>query len=298
MLSILESQIRVVCEDLSNDQKIKITDEMIDKYVEQFREALVKQTTPREDEFRLRMSNIGRPSCQLQQDAMGSEKERMPYNHWMRMVIGDCVEILTRMILELSEVDVSSDGDQVTLNVKDAEIAGTSDIDITVDGKQKVYDIKSASQYMFRNKWSGGFQSLYHDDEFGYVGQLYGYADAQDKDVGGWIVVDKSSGEIKVVEVDATEEQEKIIRTNREYVVDLIVNDRPFLPCFTPEEEFFNRKPTGRTVLSKTCSWCQFKLKCFPEARRLPNPSSKANPTPYKWYVNYAEENENTVSKG
>ena len=297
MLSILESQIRVVCEDLSNEQLSQITEEMIEKYTDQFREALVKQCTPREQDFRLRMSNIGRPSCQLQQEAMGSPKERMPYNHWMRMVIGDCVEILTRLILELSDINISSDGDQVTLKVNDTSIAGTSDIDLTIDGKQKVFDIKSSAPWAFKNKWSGGFQALYKADDFGYVGQLYGYADAQGKDPGGWIVVDKSSGEILVVEVDATEDQEKMIRSSREYLIDLIVNDRPFQRCFEPEEEFFNRKPTGRTVLHKTCSFCQYKLGCFPEAKRLPNPSSKANPTPYKWYVQYSEENENTVSE-
>jgi hypothetical protein len=298
MLSILESQMRVVLEDLSNEQTREIPTEIIDKAVEQLREALIKQTTPRDQDFRLRMSNIGRLSCQLQQEQMGSPKERMPYNHWMRMVIGDFVEVLVRMVLELSDADISSDGDQVELKVEGSNIQGTSDIDLTIDGEQRVYDIKSASQYMFRNKWAGGFQSLYRDDEFGYIGQLYGYADAQNKKPGGWIVVDKSSGEISVVDVDATPEQENMIRLNRETVVGMITNKHPFHRVFEPEDEFFNRKPTGRTVLSKSCSWCQFKLSCFPEARRLPNPSSKAQTPTYKWYIKYSEDDENSVSEG
>lgn len=296
MLSILESQMRVVLDDLSNEQKREIPKELIDKAVDQLREALEKQTTPREPDFRLRMSNIGRLPCQLQQEKMGSPKERMPYNHWMRMVIGDFVEVLVRMVLELSEAEVASDGDEVELDVKKTKIQGTSDIDLNIHGDQRVYDIKSASQYMFRNKWAGGFQSLYREDEFGYIGQLYGYADAQGKKPGGWIVVDKSSGEIKVVDVDATPDQEKMIRLNREQTVDLIVNNSPFQRFFEPEEEFFNRKPTGRTILSKTCSWCSFKLSCFPEARHLPNPSSKAQTQPHKWYIKYTEEDENPIS--
>jgi len=296
MLSILESQMRVVLDDLSNEQSREIPTELIDKAVEQLREALVKQTTPREQDFRLRMSNIGRLPCQLQQEQMGSPKERMPYNHWMRMVIGDFVEVLVRMVLELSEAEVASDGDDVELDVKSTKIKGTSDIDLNIDGEQRVYDIKSASQYMFRNKWQGGFQALYRDDEFGYVGQIYGYADAQGKKPGGWIVVDKSSGEIKVVDIDASPDQEKMIRLNREQTVGLIANNSPFQRFFEPEEEYFNRKPTGRTILSKSCSWCQFKLSCYPEARHLPNPSSNAQVTPYKWYIKYTDEDENPIS--
>ena len=48
MLSILESQMRVVLDDLSNEQSREIPTELIDRAVEQLREALVKQTTPRE----------------------------------------------------------------------------------------------------------------------------------------------------------------------------------------------------------------------------------------------------------
>lgn len=292
MLSVLESQMRLVLENLSNDQTIEFSPEQLDAAVEQFREALTKQTTPRENDFRLRMSNVGRLPCQLQQEQAGSPRERMPYNHWMRMVIGDCVEILVRMILEASSVDVTSDGDEVSLDVENTTINGTSDIDI----EGKVYDIKSASQFMFRNKWQGGFQALYKDDAFGYIGQLYGYADAQKKPVGGWIVVDKSSGEIKVVDVDATNEQESMIRMQREETVHRIENKLPFRRCFEAETETFNKKETGGKILSKPCQWCSYKASCWPEAKHLPNPNSKAKEKPHKWYIEYPNANKNTVS--
>lgn len=294
MFSDLESQIRVVLDDLSNGQEaIQFSPEEIEVAVDQFRAALVKQTTPRDKDFKLRMSNIGRVTCQLQQEQMGSPRERMPYNHWMRMVIGDCVEILVRMVLDKSHATVSSDGDEVEISIKDTVVKGTSDIDI----EGKVYDIKSASQYMFRNKWKGGFQALYKADDFGYVGQLYGYADAQDKEVGGWIVVDKSSGEILVVEVDASSQQEAFIRQNREHVVGTISNNLPFQRCFEPEDETYYRKKTGGKILNKTCSWCPFKTTCWPEARYLPSPTSTANPPPRKWYIEYPNDDQNTISE-
>lgn len=286
MFSVLEGQMKAVLEDLSNEQTIKFTPEEIQRAVKQFEEALIKQTTPREDAPRLRMSNVGRLPCQLQQEMSGAERERMPYNHWLRMLVGDCVEILVRMVLEKSDATVSSDGDEVKLDVDGTTIKGTSDIDI----EGKVYDIKSASQYMFRNKWSGGFQALYKADDFGYIGQLYGYADAQNKEPGGWVVVDKSSGEIMVVDIDATKEQEGLIRQGRKYIVDLIANDRPFQRCFEPEEETFHRKKTGGEILNKACSWCSFKRSCWPEAQYLPSPVSKAEKKPYKWYVKYPDD--------
>ena len=287
MLSILESQLRAVLEDLSNEQTLEFTAEDKKKAVEQFAAALDKQTTPREKEPRIRMSNVGRLPCQLQQEIqLKSPRERMPYNHWIRMMIGDCVEILVRLALEKTEVNVTSDGDDVKLDVSDTTIKGTSDIDI--DGA--VYDIKSCSQYAFRNKWSGGFQALYKADDFGYVGQLYGYADAQDKKAGGWIVVDKSSGEIKIVEVDASKEQEAFIRQHREHVVDLVSNNRPFQRCFEEEEETFFRKKTGGKILNKSCSWCSFKQTCWPEAEYLPSRHSKAQSKPYKWYIEYPDD--------
>lgn len=286
MLSTLESQLRVVLDDLSNEQTIKFTEEDLSKAIRQFEEALLKQTTRKDDEFRLRMSNIGRPSCVLQQEKAGAEGGRNDYNHWLRMMIGDCVEILVRMVLEKSTANVSSDGDDVSLDVSGTHIKGSSDIDI----EGKVYDIKSASDWAYKHKWQDGFEGVYKGDDFGYVGQLYGYADAQNKEAGGWIVVNKSSGEITVVEANPTADQEQFIRSNREYVVDLIVNNRPFRRCFEPEEETFNKKLTGGKVLSNSCRLCKFKKTCWPKVKYLPSPVSRATPPPNKWYIEYPNE--------
>jgi len=285
MLSLLESQIHVVLDDLSNEQSIEFTKEDIAEAVKQFEAALVKQTTPREPEFRLRMSNVGRLSCQLQMEQSGAPKERMPYNHWMRMVIGDCVEILTRMVLEKSKVEVSSDGDDVVLRVDKTNIKGSSDIDLKVDGVEKVFDIKSCSDWAYKNKWPAGFQGMFKDDAFGYVGQLYGYADAQDKEAGGWVVINKSSGEVSVVDVDATKDQEKYIRSNRRNVVDMIVNKHPFYRCMDLEEETFYKRLTGSKILNRTCTMCSFKKSCWPEAKFKKCENSKAAKPPMKWYV-------------
>ena len=68
---------------------------------------------------------------------------------------------------------------------------------------EKVWDIKSASDYAYKSKFTGyeGYEGIKKDDPFGYVMQGFLYSEAVGMPFGGWIVVNKSSGEVAVVEV-------------------------------------------------------------------------------------------------
>lgn len=284
-LSLLEAQIQMVLDRASNNEPVEIPDEWIDDAGEQFKTALRKQFTPREGGFRLRMSNIGRPLCQLQMDKAGTKQARMPYNHVVRMLLGDSLEVIIRLILRACGANVTSDGDKVVLDVLGEQIKGESDIDLG----GKVYDVKSTSPWAFTNKWQRGYRGLAEHDDFGYVAQLFGYADAQGKEAGGWIVGNKSTGELLVVEVDATEEEVAQIRKNREEVVAAIRDGRPFERCFEPEEETYYGKPTGAKKLPKSCTFCNFQGECWPDAKHLPPPKSKSKSPTYQWYTEYPE---------
>ena len=282
MLSILEASLHSTLDKISNSEDIEVKDEWIDEACDQLRQALEKQLkTKRDPEFKLRMSNIGRPLCQLQMQNNGVKSGRMDYNFIMKMLLGDSVEILTRLMLKINGANVTSDGDQVKLNVSDVSISGESDIDI--DGK--VFDIKSASGWAFKNKWTEGFEGLLSDDGFGYVGQLFGYADAQKKAPGGWIVVDKSSGEIAVVEVKANRQQVAAIRKKRKDAVEAITQNKPFQRCFEDEPEFWRRKPTGNRKINKKCNFCDYKKTCWPQAVYKANELSTAQSKPFYWYT-------------
>jgi hypothetical protein len=282
MLSILEASLHSTLDKLSNGEDVEVKDEWIDEACAQLRAALEKQLkTKRDPEFRLRMSNIGRPLCQLQMAAKGEDSGRMDYSFIMKMLFGDSVEILTRLLLKINGANVTSDGDKVKLNVSDVSISGESDIDIN----NKVYDIKSCSPWAFKNKWSEGFEGMLKDDGFGYVGQLFGYADAQKKAPGGWIVVDKSSGEIAVVEVKANKQQVASIRQKRKDVVEAISQNKPFQRCFEDEPEFWRRKPTGNKKINKKCHFCDYKKACWPKAVYTENVFSTAQSKPFYWYT-------------
>ena len=283
---MIEAQLVSALERMSNGDPPAYQEEWIEEAGEQFKASIRKQLDRQKKDFRLRMSNIGKPLCQIQMEKSDAEPIRRPYNHIFRMMIGDAVEVLTRLYLKVAGCNVTSHGDKVTLDVGDITIKGESDIDI--DGR--VYDIKSASPWAFRNKFSRGYQALADDDGFGYVGQLYGYADAEGKPAGGWIVADKSSGEIVVVEAEASDKDVAGIRAERKETVKATLGNRPFERCFEAETETYYGKPTGALRLPKVCAdFCDYRASCWPEAELRPQPKSRAAHPPQYWYAEYPE---------
>lgn len=279
----LEAQMREILDRASNNEIVEVDDQWIEEAGEQFKAAIKKQFTPREGDFRIRMSNIGRPLCQLQMEKAGMQASRMPYNHVVRMLIGDATEVVVRLLLKVGNVNVTSHGDRVKLDVADQTIKGDSDIDI--DGK--VYDVKSCSDWAFKNKWSEDYDGLRKGDDFGYIAQLFGYADAQDKPAGGWIVINKSTGELRVVEAEATDSEKDQIRKDRHDVVTAIYTDQPFKRKFEAQEEFFRKVPTGAVRVNDNCTRCNYLQTCWPTAQFKPHTKSAAKNVPYHWYTHY-----------
>ena len=55
----------------------------------------------------------------------------------------------------------------------------------------------------------GGYEKIKEDDPFGYIMQGHLYGEATGLPFGGWIVVNKSSGEIAVVEAPEWQDQDR-----------------------------------------------------------------------------------------
>ena len=265
---------------LAMDGKAKMTDEVADMVASDVKAALNKQfnSGPR-GEFRLRMSNIGKPKCQLWFEKNDPEdKTPLPPHFLMNMILGDIVEAVFKGLLRAAGQDFK-DNENVTLKLPNGkEIKG--EYDMEMDGK--IDDVKSASPWSFKNKFAD-FETLSKGDSFGYVSQLVGYATAAGKDVGGWWVVNKGNGEFKYVDassVDTKEEIKKIVA-----VTDYIENDHPFERCFEPVPETYRRVPSGNLILSSSCKFCDFKHKCHPTLKTLPSRVSKAASPPEVDYV-------------
>ena len=264
--------------------EVAMTEGVADKVASDVKAAMLKQfaSGPR-DKFRLRMSNIGKPKCQLWFEKNDPEgKEPFPPHFLMNMILGDIVEAVFKGLLIASEVSFK-DNDKVVLKLPNGqEIKG--EYDMEMDGR--IDDVKSASQWSYNNKFES-VEEMQKSDGFGYISQLVGYSEGAGKDVGGWWVINKNNGEFKYVDASGLDKQ-KVLKGIQD-VVDYIDNDEPFERCFQPVPETYRKVPSGNIVLNDGCKFCQFKHKCFTDLKVLPSKVYKGKLTPP--LVNYVEVN-------
>ena len=234
-------------------------------------------------EFGLRMSNVGRPTCQLWFEKNEPEKALpLPTTFVMNMMLGDIVEAVFKGLLKEAGVQYEDDA-KVTLQLDDdTSVSGT--YDIVIDGA--VDDIKSASNWSYTNKFES-FDTLRQGDAFGYVAQLAGYAKAADKRAGGWWVVNKANGEFKYVPATGIDIDKEV--SHIQQTADTLKENR-FERCFDAVEETFRGKPTGNKVLCTECGFCRFRFACWPELKELPAVKSQAKQPKMVAYVSLSEE--------
>lgn len=283
--SMLETKVHMTLDKLSNGHKVDIKDEWIDNATQMFKEALIKQFRPEPREFKIRMSNVGRPACQLQMENAGEKRSPMPYNHIVKMLLGDATECIMDVILHASELNITATKSQVSMEIAGVEVKGENDLEID----DRVYDTKSSSPWAFENKFID-WDSIKKDDAFGYISQLVGYSVSQGKKPGGWIVVNKATGEVKIIEVDLTPGEIDDVLKSMADTVSKIANNAPFERCYEPEVETFRGKPTGSLRLPMTCGFCSYLIKCWPEAVHMPQTLSKAQSPRHYWYAKYEKE--------
>ena len=230
------------------------------------------------DEFRLRMSNIGKPTCQLWfQKNMPEKALPKPTTFVMNMLLGDIVEAAFKGILKEAGVKYEDKDNYVELELEDTTIKGSYDLVIN----DAVDDVKSASDWSYRNKFDS-YETLSASDPFGYVGQLAGYAKASGKKAGGWWVVNKANGNIKYVAANGLAIDPEVTKLNDTVAT---VNDNVFERCFSPVPETFRGKATGNTVLNSNCKFCDFRYECFPKLQELPSKVSQAKNKPIVQYI-------------
>ena len=235
-----------------------LSDELIDEFGEACKEAFRKQfTDKRKTDFSYRMSNIGKPLCQLQMEKNGAEQETMPYNFKMRNLFGDLIEAAAITIMKSSGIEVTDIQKKVKLETESSRINGTMD------------------------------DSVVKDDTFGYVSQGYMYGEADKSDFAGWIVINKSTGEWCVTETPDQDQDYKTsaIETAKNNIKALKEN-KPFERCFEDIEETFYKKPTGNRILGLACSFCSYKRACWGETLQyLPQQQSKGKYPKWTWYT-------------
>lgn len=239
-------------EGLSRGDALNISDELLDEVTNNIKEAIKSwaNPTPRDTNFTIRMSNVGKPARQLwfeskdeksNSDIDGPTQIKFLYGH-----------LLEEIILML----VKASGHNVTDQQKEVEVNGiVGHMDCKIDGE--VVDVKTASRFAF-NKFKNN--KLVEDDPFGYLGQLSGYEEAEGTNNGGFLVINKESGEL-CMHLPSDEDKVNI----PEKINSLI----PALELDTMPERCYNPIPDGakgNMKLPKNCNWCKYKYTCHEDA--------------------------------
>ena len=197
----------------------------------------------------LRLSVIGRPDRQLWYDINQPNEKPLSSSLRIKFLYG---YLLEELLILLS----SASGHKVTHQQREVTVAGIKGHqDCMID--DFLIDCKSASWRSFQ-KFKNN--TLSEDDPFGYIAQMSAYAEANGVDEGGFLVIDKQSGELCLSKVNSLE---MINATKRITHLKKIVKDKTApSKCFDdlPEGKSGNRK------LDMRCVFCSHKSKCWSDA--------------------------------
>ena len=239
-------------EKLSEGEPLPLTDADIDRVVQGMTEALRSWATPRkrDTDFTVRMSNVGKPSRQLwyeKRDPQGRGGIDGPTQ--IKFLYGHLLEEIVLMLVRMA-------GDEVTDEQKEVTVDGiVGHMDCKINGE--VVDVKTASRFAF-NKFKDG--RLAQDDPFGYLGQLAGYEAAEGTENGGFLVLNKESGELCMYVPDDLDKPN--IRSSIGILLPALELDTPPELCYTPIPD--GKK--GNMKLPKGCNWCKYKFKCYADS--------------------------------
>jgi len=251
-LNTIVPDIYGLLENLSNGEPLPITEEALDATMASMKEAILHWATPRprDTDFTVRMSNVGKPSRQMwfeKHDPNG--RGSVDGATQIKFLYGHVLEEIVLMLVRMAGHRVTDEQKEVTVN----GIVGH--MDCKINGQ--VVDVKSASKFAF-NKFMKG--TLADDDPFGYLGQLAGYEKAEGTDEGGFLVINKESGELCMYVPDDLDKPN--IDTKINTLLDELKLDTPPELCYTPTPD--GKK--GNMQLPKGCTWCKYKHQCHKDA--------------------------------
>jgi hypothetical protein len=252
-LENLVSDIYSVLSPLTEGEALDISDKDIDDFGEAIKDVVRHWATPKaRDSNTLRMSNIGKPSRQLWYDLKYKKEESSFEDSHLpiKFLYGHLLEEVLLFLVKMS-------GHKVEDEQKEVEVKGVKGhIDCKIDGE--VIDIKTASGFAF-NKFRNG--TLREDDPFGYMAQLAGYEEAEGTTNGGFLVINKESGELTLYQPEELDKPyaPKII----EDIKESLNNNEPPEVCYEPIPE----GKSGNMKLPKNCVYCNHKFKCYPDLR-------------------------------
>ena len=239
---------------LSDGESLNIDDKTIDAFGESMKEVLSQWANPRpRDSGTLRMSNIGKPMRQLWYDMRSESKttERIKPSVFIKFLYGHLLEEVLLMLIKIA-------GHEVTDEQKEVSVSGIKGhMDCVIDGE--VIDIKTASGFAFKKFYN---KTLAEDDIFGYLAQLAGYEAAMGTNKGGFLAMNKESGEIALYRPDSFDKPD--IKKKIKTVKKLIKIDTPPELCYNPVPD----GAAGNMQIARGCTWCRHKFECHADSNK------------------------------
>ena len=202
-------------------------------------------------EKRIRMSSIGKPDRKIWMELNGPKVERSYQpSTLIKFLYGSIIEELVLFLAKEA-------GHSIQEPQKQLELEGIKGhIDCKID--DEVVDIKSASDFAFRKFKTGSIET---DDPFGYIAQISAYAEAEGKDCGYLLAMNKVSGELVLHELDDF----SLINASQRIKDVKAISASPDMPdlCYQPVAE----GKSGNMKLARDCVYCPYKWTCFPDMR-------------------------------
>ena len=236
-------------EKISEGKSINLTEKDIDNTLAKIKESMMAWATPseRDNNFTLRMSNIGRPARQLwyqKRDELIKSSIDGPTQ--IKFLYGHILEEIVLMLVRMA-------GHKVSDEQKEVKVKGVvGHIDCKINNE--IVDVKTASGFAFKKFIQG---RLAEDDPFGYLGQLAGYEKSEGTNNGGFLVINKESGELCLHQPEDLDKPNITNKINN-LISCLDIDDKPER-CYDPVPE--GKK--GNYKLHKSCFWCNYKFDCF-----------------------------------
>ena len=232
----------------------ELTEKQVDKCIDDFANSVkvhVKDFLKElpQDKPRLRLSTIGRPDRQLWYDFKKPHNEPLAPSTRIKFLYGYILEELLIMLASIS-------GHKVTQQQKQVQVEGVKGHqDCFIDGV--LVDCKSASG---RGYTKFKYNNLSSDEPFGYISQISAYAEGNGVDKAGFLVINKSTGEIcytKVHSLEMINAKERIQRIKK-----VVKSDVPPDKCY----EAIPDGKSGNYRLDTGCVYCNYKHDCWSDA--------------------------------
>ena len=233
---------------LGEGKQLAVSEKDLDDLGESIKTALKNwaHPEPRNSTETLRISNIGRPTRQLWYDFNSEDSEStIPPATFIKFLYGHILEEVVLFLVRLAGHKVADEQRKVSVNgVK-------GHMDCTIDGE--VVDVKTASGYAFKKFRDG---TLAEQDSFGYMSQLAGYEEAMGTEGGGFLALNKETGELALFRPEELDKPN--IKTKISRVKKALKSSEPPEKCYDPVPDGIS----GNMKLPRECFYCRHKYVC------------------------------------